>query len=77
MSCERLTLRQRWSYKAKNATLRAIRAAGFNDTAFPLLRRYMFVTEPEAAAIYTAHYMKQEEAEMLKVCTLRLLEDPY
>lgn len=28
----------------------------------------MFVTEPEAAAIYTAHYMKQQEAETLKVC---------
>ena len=57
---------QRWSYEAKNSTFRAIRAAGFNENNFPLLRNYMLVTEPEAAAVYTAHYMRQEEAETLK-----------
>jgi hypothetical protein len=57
-----------WSYRAKNATLRAITNAGFNQDTFPLLNQYLFVNEPEAASIYTVRYLKQREAEKLKVC---------
>ncbi|KAN0102782.1 hypothetical protein V8E51_011095 [Hyaloscypha variabilis] len=55
-----------WSYKAKNSTIRAIRHAGFNERNFPNLQRLLLVTEPEAAAIYTAQYLKQQEAELLR-----------
>jgi hypothetical protein len=49
-------------------TLRAIREAGFNKTAFPNLNNYYMVTEPEAAAIYTARYLKEDKKqEFLKV----------
>jgi hypothetical protein len=64
----RLTVLQTWSYRAKNSTLRAIQHAGFNKLNFPNLQRFLLVTEPEAAAIYTAQYLKQQEAELLKVC---------
>lgn len=63
----RLTVLQTWSYRAKNSTLRAIRHAGFNELNFPNLQRLLLVTEPEAAAIYTAQYLKQHEAELLRV----------
>ena len=63
----RLIVLQGWSYRAKNSTFRAIRHAGFNELNFPNLQRILLVTEPEAAAIYTAQYLKQQEAELLKV----------
>lgn len=63
----RLIVLQGWSYRAKNSTFRAIRHAGFNELNFPNLQRFLLVTEPEAAAIYTAQYLKQQEAELLKV----------
>ncbi|KAE9364684.1 hypothetical protein N431DRAFT_110243 [Stipitochalara longipes BDJ] len=56
-----------WSYKAKNSLFRALTQAGFNNTNFPLLRRIMLVAEPEAAAIYTARYLRERSGgDMLK-----------
>jgi len=33
--------------------------AGFNNENFPRLNNMILVTEPEAAAIYTARYLKE------------------
>ena len=33
--------------------------AGFNDQTFPQLQDMLLVTEPEAAAIYTARHLKE------------------
>ncbi|KAF2117305.1 hypothetical protein BDV96DRAFT_571885 [Lophiotrema nucula] len=55
-----------WSYGAKNSTFKAVVEAGFNERNFPHLSNYYLVAEPEAAAIYTAQFLKQEEAENLK-----------
>jgi hypothetical protein len=53
---------------AKNSTIRAIRAAGFNETNFPNLQELIMVTEPEAAAVYTARVLKKDlGGEFLKV----------
>ena len=50
-----------WSYKARNATYRAITLAGFNKDTFPKLENIKMLAEPEAAAVYTARYLKEEE----------------
>ena len=47
-----------WSEAAKDATLRAFRKAGFNNTALPMLKREILVTEPEAAAIHTIQSLR-------------------
>jgi hypothetical protein len=52
---------------AKNATIRAIRRAGFNEDNFPNLQEYIMVTEPEAAAAYTARTLRAEHGEFLRV----------
>lgn len=58
---------------AKNSTYWAVTNAGFNSETFPRLKDIMFVTEPEAAAIYTSRYFKEEmRLEFLKVRTLLL-----
>lgn len=63
-----VTVPVNWSYGAKNSTLRAIRTAGFNKKNFPNLQDIIMVTEPEAAAIYTARYLKIEmQKDFLKV----------
>ncbi|ORY13860.1 hypothetical protein BCR34DRAFT_253204 [Clohesyomyces aquaticus] len=62
-----ITVPVQWSYRAKNSTFKAIREAGFNESAFPRLERYVMVTEPEAAALYTARYLKEMEDEDLRV----------
>jgi hypothetical protein len=60
-----------WSYKAKDSTLRAVRKAGFNEKTFPLLKDIIMVTEPEAAAVYTARYLQEESGQVfLKVSLL-------
>lgn len=41
-----------------NSTYRALRKVGFNQESFPKLKEIIFVTEPVAAAIYTARYLK-------------------
>ena len=58
---------QAWSYRAKNSTFKAIRNAGFSSDNFPKAVNYYLVTEPEAAALYTARSLKEEEAEELRV----------
>ncbi|KAI4955558.1 hypothetical protein J4E91_001419 [Alternaria rosae] len=52
-----------WSYMAMNSTYRALMKAGFNRTNFPRLQDVMFVTEPEAAAVYTARHYRDELAQ--------------
>lgn len=61
-----VTVPVNWSYKAKNSTIRAITNAGFNKSTFPNLKKYYVVTEAEAAALYTARFLKEKEAEPLK-----------
>ncbi|KAH7078751.1 hypothetical protein BKA63DRAFT_591475 [Paraphoma chrysanthemicola] len=61
-----ITIPVGWSYRARNSTLKAIRNAGFNERNFPQLGRYIMVSEPEAAAIYTARYMQEQAATSLK-----------
>ncbi|KAF2495164.1 hypothetical protein BU16DRAFT_539159 [Lophium mytilinum] len=57
-----------WAYRAKNSTLRAIRNAGFNEQNFPKLQDIIMVTEPEAAAMYTARYLKTKmQKDFLKI----------
>jgi molecular chaperone DnaK (HSP70) len=59
---------QNWSYRAKNATLRAVRHAGFNESTFKNLNDMILVTEPEAAALYTARHLKEDKhTEFLKL----------
>jgi molecular chaperone DnaK (HSP70) len=47
-----------WSDAAKNATLQAVKQAGFNSTELPQLKRTVLTTEPEAAAIYTIQSLR-------------------
>ncbi|KAF2188028.1 actin-like ATPase domain-containing protein [Zopfia rhizophila CBS 207.26] len=62
-----VTVPTEWGYRARNSTYRALTEAGFNKNSFPNLSDVIFVTEPEAAAIYTARYLKEKEAtEFLK-----------
>jgi hypothetical protein len=59
---------QNWSYTAKNSTFRALTRAGFNKTTFPGLKDILLISEPEAAAIYTARYLREQDgADFLKV----------
>ncbi|KIY02396.1 uncharacterized protein Z520_02534 [Fonsecaea multimorphosa CBS 102226] len=55
-----VTVPTEWSYRAKNSTFRALTNAGFNEEYFPRLASVIFITEPEAAATYTARYLKDE-----------------
>ncbi|OAP64492.1 hypothetical protein AYL99_00464 [Fonsecaea erecta] len=59
-----VTVPTEWSYRAKNSTFRALTNAGLNQSYFPRLSTIMFITEPEAAAIYTARYLKDEINEI-------------
>ncbi|KAF2249310.1 hypothetical protein BU26DRAFT_519428 [Trematosphaeria pertusa] len=52
-----------WSYMAMNSTYRALSKAGFSRTSFPMLQDVVFVTEPEAAAMYTARYYSDQRQE--------------
>ncbi|KAH7396593.1 Hsp70 family protein [Phaeosphaeria sp. MPI-PUGE-AT-0046c] len=47
-----------WSDAAKDSTLQAVRNAGFQQLSFPMLKRTILVTEPEAAAIYTIQSLR-------------------
>lgn len=59
---------QGWSYRAKNSIFRALTRAGFTKDTFPKLGETLVVSEPEAAAIYTARYLKERYgADFLKV----------
>ncbi|KAN0071932.1 hypothetical protein V8E54_009661 [Elaphomyces granulatus] len=62
-----VTIPARWPYRAKNSTFRALTRAGFNRSTFPQLTDMLLVSEPEAAAIYTARYLKElDGADFLK-----------
>ncbi|KAG0645461.1 hypothetical protein D0Z07_8512 [Hyphodiscus hymeniophilus] len=50
-----------WSYRATNSTLRAIASAGLDESSYPSLRNVMVVTEPEAAALFTARSLKEDK----------------
>ena len=51
-----------------NSTYRALTAAGFNTESFPKLEEVILVTEPEAAAQYTAKFVRDSIGyEFLKV----------
>ena len=52
--------RQVWSNKAKNSTFRAVSSAGFNKARIPNLQDTMMLSEPVAAASYTARCLKEE-----------------
>ncbi|KAI9868488.1 MAG: hypothetical protein M1813_005932 [Trichoglossum hirsutum] len=60
-----ITVPVKWSYRAKNSTLRAVKKAGFNEESFPNLQDIIMVSEPEAAAIYTARYLKENAKKEL------------
>lgn len=49
-----------WSDEAKNLTFQAINRAGFTKRYFNGLRQVIFVTEPEAAALYSVKYLMEE-----------------
>ena len=54
--------------------MRAFKAAGFNEVTFPNLKDIIMVSEPEAAAIYTARYLnKDKEKEFFKAGLLAQL----
>ncbi|KAH7342511.1 hypothetical protein BKA65DRAFT_504250 [Rhexocercosporidium sp. MPI-PUGE-AT-0058] len=53
------TVPAEWGYRAKNSTFRALERAGFNRMTFPNLKDLLLVSEPKAAAIYTARYLKE------------------
>lgn len=62
-----VTIPTDWSYMAMNSTFRALTKAGFNKENFPKLEDVMFITEPEAAALYTArHYRDELREEFLR-----------
>ncbi|KUJ14621.1 actin-like ATPase domain-containing protein [Mollisia scopiformis] len=62
-----VTVPVRWSYRARNSTIRAIKEAGFNELTYPNLENIIMVTEPVAAAIYTARHLKEDKkVEFLK-----------
>lgn len=54
-----VTIPAEWGYRAKNSTFRALSQAGFNNGTFKQLKRMMLVSEPEAAAIYTARFLNE------------------
>ncbi|KAF2201018.1 actin-like ATPase domain-containing protein [Delitschia confertaspora ATCC 74209] len=58
-----VTIPTGWSHRAINSTYRALSKAGFNSTTFPKLKEVIFVTEPEAAAIYTARYLRDTQGQ--------------
>ncbi|KAH6663361.1 hypothetical protein B0J14DRAFT_609302 [Halenospora varia] len=69
------TIPAEWSYRAKNSTFRALTRAGFSKKNFPELQDMILISEPEAAAIYTARYLTDkygadflEEDECFVLC---------
>lgn len=46
---------------------KAISKAGFNTTNLPTLKDIMMVSEPEAAALFTAQDLKDRGTEFLQV----------
>ena len=53
-----------------NSTYRAITKAGFNGNTFQKLANVIIITEPEAAALYTARHLKEIDGQnCLRVST--------
>lgn len=52
-----------WSEEAKNLTFQAVNKAGFTKRYFRGLRDIVFMTAPEAAALYSIRYFMAEEEE--------------
>ncbi|KAF2095053.1 actin-like ATPase domain-containing protein [Rhizodiscina lignyota] len=48
-----VTIPAEWSAPARNRTFQAVTQAGFDQMNFPTLHQIIFVSEPEAAALYT------------------------
>lgn len=62
-----VTVPVKWSYEARNATFKALSDAGFNASRFPTMRDMIMVTEPEAAAYFTARHLQETRGgEFLK-----------
>ncbi|KAL5328743.1 hypothetical protein ACEPPN_002247 [Leptodophora sp. 'Broadleaf-Isolate-01'] len=59
------TVPAEWDYRAKNSIFRALTKAGLSRENFPLLDEMILVSEPEAAAIYTARYLKEVNGQYL------------
>ena len=60
-----------WSEEAKNLTFQTVNKAGFTKRYFGGLRDIVFMTEPEAAALYSIKYfMAEEGGEILGVYSL-------
>jgi hypothetical protein len=55
-----------WSGEAKNLTFQAINKAGFTKRYFRRLRNIIFVTEQEAAALYSIKYFMAGSADDLE-----------
>ena len=54
-----------------NSTYRALIKAGFSQSSFPKLQDVMFITEPEAATVYTVRHYRDELAQTtLQVCLI-------
>ena len=60
---------QDWPYRARNSTFRALTKAGVDKENFPRLGDVMTISEPEAAAIYTARWFAEDPGtrQFLKV----------
>jgi hypothetical protein len=58
-----------WSDEARNLTFQAVNKAGFTSKYFRGLRDLIFITEPEAAALYSIKslMMEDEDDEFLEV----------
>ncbi|KAG4439732.1 hypothetical protein IFR05_004810 [Cadophora sp. M221] len=53
------TMPAEWSFRAKNSFFRSLRRAAFNAKTFPELRNIFLTSEAEAAATYTARFLKE------------------
>lgn len=62
-----LNVLQPWTYHGFNSIFKAISKAGFNTTNLPTLKDIMMVSEPEAAALFTAQDLKDRGTEFLQV----------
>jgi hypothetical protein len=69
-----------WSDEAQNLTFRAVNKAGFTKKYFKGLRDIIFVTEPEAAALYSIKWFMadDDDEDFLEVsCSCHLISFNY
>ncbi|KAF2168394.1 hypothetical protein M409DRAFT_53083 [Zasmidium cellare ATCC 36951] len=55
-----------WTYHGYNSMFKAISKAGFNSEQLPTLKDIMVVSEPEAAALFTAQDLKDQGTDFLQ-----------